>query len=291
MISIILPTYNRGHIILKSIESLLLQTFKDFEIIIVDDCSTDNTKEEIKKIIDSRVRYIKLKKNYGANKARNIGINNAKYDIIAFQDSDDYWHKDKLIEQIKYFKKNDYDLIGCCYRYIKNKRVKKIYPLNKISENENFNRMLLKENFISTQTILGKKSVFLKEKFDENLSRFQDWELLIRISKQYKIGFLNKVLVDVNFQKISISNNNKNGLESLKYILNKNKKEILKDYKIASSFYLKIYIFSIKSNNIEKIYAKKAYTLHKSIKNLIFYMISLLNLEIFCMYLYKKLNK
>ena len=102
-VSIILPTYNRAYIIEKGINSLLNQTYQDFEIIIVDDGSTDNTEEIIKKLQekDKRIKYIKLKTNKGAATARNIGIKAARGEYIAFQDSDDEWMHEKLEKQVK----------------------------------------------------------------------------------------------------------------------------------------------------------------------------------------------
>ncbi len=86
---IIIPTYNKGYIIEKTIKSILNQSYQDFELIIIDDCSSDNTREVIEKFEDKRIKYIKLEKNSGANKARNIGIQNARYELIAFHDSNE----------------------------------------------------------------------------------------------------------------------------------------------------------------------------------------------------------
>ena len=93
-ISVIIPSYNRGNLIGDSIKSVLNQTYKNLEVIVVDDGSTDNTKEEIDKIEDERVKYIKLIKNGGGSNARNIGIQNAIGKYISFQDSDDFYYKD-----------------------------------------------------------------------------------------------------------------------------------------------------------------------------------------------------
>ncbi len=100
-ISVIIPTYNRGKIIGNSIKSVLNQTFKNLEIIVVDDGSKDNTKEIVDEFKDERVRYIKLNNNTGAANARNIGIKNAIGQYISFQDSDDIFYPDKLERQLK----------------------------------------------------------------------------------------------------------------------------------------------------------------------------------------------
>ena len=100
-ISVIIPTYNRGNIIINSIKSALNQTFKNLEIIVVDDGSTDNTKEKLAQIKDERLKYIKLEKNTGGSNARNIGIKNATGQFISFQDSDDILYPEKLEKQMK----------------------------------------------------------------------------------------------------------------------------------------------------------------------------------------------
>ena len=112
-ISIIIPTYNRANLITRSINSALNQTYNNIEVLIIDDGSTDNTKYEIDKIKDSRIRYIRLRKNKGASFARNIGIKKSFGQYITFQDSDDLYHNDKLEKQINNLIINKSDLDFC----------------------------------------------------------------------------------------------------------------------------------------------------------------------------------
>ena len=94
LISIIVPTYNRVSLLIETVNSILAQTYEDFEIIVISDGSTDNTQKEISKIKDSRLKFIQLKKNYGyPAKARNEGIKFSKGKFIAFCDDDDLWVK------------------------------------------------------------------------------------------------------------------------------------------------------------------------------------------------------
>ncbi|HKK53946.1 MAG TPA: glycosyltransferase family A protein [Patescibacteria group bacterium] len=97
-ISVIIPTYNRANFLPRAIKSVLNQTFKDFELIIVDDGSTDNTKEVINNYLknDDRIKYIYQQNSGGPPKPKNTGIKIAKGEYIAFLDSDDEWFKDKL---------------------------------------------------------------------------------------------------------------------------------------------------------------------------------------------------
>ncbi|MFW6271393.1 MAG: glycosyltransferase family 2 protein [Bacillota bacterium] len=110
LISIITPIYNSKEFISETIESVLSQSYNNWEIIIVDDCSTDNGVNIVKKYQknNDRIKLIELEKNSGAAIARNTAIKNANGRYIAFLDSDDLWHPDKLKKQIQFMQKNDY---------------------------------------------------------------------------------------------------------------------------------------------------------------------------------------
>ena len=108
LVSIIMPSYNTARFIDKTIESVLKQTYKNWEMLIVDDCSTDNTEEIVSKYDDKRIIYLKNQKKSGAAVSRNKALKNAKGKWIAFLDSDDLWYPTKLEEQINYMKKNKY---------------------------------------------------------------------------------------------------------------------------------------------------------------------------------------
>ena len=109
LVSIIMPSYNTASFIAKSIQSVLDQSYKDWELIIVDDCSPDNTDEVVKPYLsDERIKYLKNEKNSGAAVSRNRALREAKGKWIAFLDSDDLWMPEKLMKQISFMEKNDY---------------------------------------------------------------------------------------------------------------------------------------------------------------------------------------
>lgn len=108
LVSIVMPSYNTAEFIGASIESVLNQTYKKWELIIVDDCSTDNTDEIVFKYKDERIKYIKNSENSGAAVSRNRALRMAKGRWIAFLDSDDLWLPDKLYRQIEFMLKNQY---------------------------------------------------------------------------------------------------------------------------------------------------------------------------------------
>ena len=230
-ISVVIPTYNREKLIIKAIKSALNQTYSNIEVIIVDDCSTDNTVIEVKKIHDSRIKIIKLRHKKGGNYARNKGIRLSTGEFIAFLDSDDIFYHDKLEKQINNIKnkKSDFDF---CKIYIHiNITFSTSFILPNRSQEESIINgdifeELTKDNFISTQSILVKKKVIENIFFDINLPRLQDYDLLLRIIPKVKVSFTNEVLVDINIQKDSISNSLIKLQKAIKIILNK-------DYKIS----------------------------------------------------------
>lgn len=100
-VSIILPTYNRANQVGKAIESVLAQTYEDFELIVVDDGSTDETEKVVTSYKDCRIRYHRMPENGGQSRARNCGMKLARYDYLAFEDSDDLWRPGKLKAQME----------------------------------------------------------------------------------------------------------------------------------------------------------------------------------------------
>lgn len=119
LVSIITPSYNTANYIEETIQSVLNQTYENWEMIIVDDCSTDNTDMVVQKYLsDSRIKYLKNPKNSGAAVSRNYALREAKGKWIAFLDSDDIWLADKLEKQIEFMKKNNYNFSYTNYEEI-----------------------------------------------------------------------------------------------------------------------------------------------------------------------------
>ena len=108
LVSIIMPSWNTGKYIAESIQSVLAQTYTNWELIIVDDCSTDNTDEVIANFCDKRIRYLKNTQNSGAALTRNRALREANGEWIAFLDSDDIWLSEKLENQIEFMTRNNY---------------------------------------------------------------------------------------------------------------------------------------------------------------------------------------
>ena len=237
-VSVIIPTYNRASLLARSINSILRQTFQDFEIIIVDDASTDNTQEVVSTIRDPRIRYLKHETNRGGSAARNTGISAAQGDFIAFQDSDDEWLPEKLAKQVNILA-DALPNVGVVYTgFWRIQGDQKEYiPGPEIQVKEgNIHRELLKGNFVTTQAVLVKKECFQKVgMFDETLPRLQDWELFLRIAKHFEFRYVPEPLVHSFFTEGSISSNPKALIRAFEIILQKNLEAYKADRKLYAN--------------------------------------------------------
>ena len=209
-ISVIIPTFNRGNSLIQSLNSVLRQTYHNLEIIVIDDCSTDDTESLISQINDNRIKYIKLEENKGANFARNIGIKMSTGKYISFQDSDDIYHKNKIERQYKNIIKKNSDFDFCEVLFHFNNSFKYKIP-DKIQQKKIKRKKILDElcngNFISTQSILVKNTFIKENLFDINFPRFQDYDLILRIIPKCKVSYSKEVLVDLYRTKNSIGTN------------------------------------------------------------------------------------
>ena len=203
MITVVIPVRNREHFIVRSIDSVVSQSVAVDEIIVVDDASTDGTVAvvtDLSKSLDN-LKLIALNENVGAARARNIAINSAKGDLIAFLDSDDVWHARKLEKQVKEFDSNR-ELVGvfCGVIMISSDRG---YPRKHICKSHIVLEDLFHSNLLVTMSCaLISKSALLKiGGFDESLPSCQDWDLLIRLSEHGKFFVVQEELVDFFMHK------------------------------------------------------------------------------------------
>lgn len=215
-VSIVLPTYNRAHSILKSVESILRQTYPYWELLVIDDGSTDNTKEIIADIAasDTRVRYFGQLQNRGVSAARNEGIRQAQYEYIAFQDSDDIWKEDKLQKQMRIFEDNpEVGMVYCSYEGIKADGTRVVVPDVSVGVQNLQGRMydrLLLGNVIGGPTAVIRKDCLEKcqvegQYFDENLTCLEDWELFLRIARHSELGFAAEPLLTADIHEGGVS--------------------------------------------------------------------------------------
>jgi len=176
MVSIIMPAYNAEKTITSSIQSILNQSYLDWELLICDDCSIDSTYKIISDFsgIDSRIRVFKNKFNSGVAQTRNLLINQSIGDYIAFLDSDDLWLPDKLFLQMNFMLKNELPFTITPYLINSGGKFTALFPREKITYNE-----LLKYNDIPLLTVIISKNIL----FPFNKIRHEDYDLWLRILK------------------------------------------------------------------------------------------------------------
>ena len=189
-VSVVISTYNRADLVGRAIGSVINQTYRNLEIIVVDDHSTDNTEEVVKGFGESRLQYIRHERNKGGPAARNTGITAATGEYIAFLDDDDEWVENKIERQLQSVQ----DFGGVlCRSFIRGKN-RMSRPYKKVTVNP----LDLRKGFIfgGGTSILLARTVILKDTlFDEDLSSSQDWDLLIRLASKCKIAYINEPLV------------------------------------------------------------------------------------------------
>lgn len=287
-VSVVIPTYNRAHLISRAIQSVLDQTYQDFEIIVVDDGSIDNTEEIIKSFKDDRVIYIRHRENKGPSAARNTGIKASKGEYIAFQDSDDEWFTEKLEKQIEVFD-NCSPEVGVVYSgFFRIESGKKIYiPKSKVIQKEgNIHEELLKGNFIGTPSVLIKKKCFEKAKFfDENMPALEDWDLWIEISKHYTFKYINIPLLDSYSTPNGVNTNQVSLAKALEILIINYLEDFKKNKKNLSKYYLIIgHLLCLNGdlNNGRNYLIKAAKTNHLNIKPEILIFISFLGKIVYC---------
>jgi glycosyltransferase involved in cell wall biosynthesis len=286
--SVILATYNSSKYLEESINSVLNQTYKNFELIIVDDGSTDKTINIIKKFKDNRIKY-KYQTNQGPSKARNIGIKISKSRWICFIDADDYWYKNKLKVVRKFlsgsnliyhklkkkieFKKKNLHIMQSKLQYSLFQK----YIGSKIKDPITKN-LLIYGNTIPTSSVVIRKKILEKSKsFDEKLRIGEDYDLWLRLSLvTNKFIFISETLGSYRIHTESSTKKRKditklvmNVEKKYHHILNKNEKAlILSRHEYSSgrkNFHLGLYSKSI------KIFKKTFYngTFYIKIKSLI----------------------
>lgn len=190
-VSVVLPTYNRRDRLPRSITSVLRQSHEDFELIIVDDGSTDGTDEFVRGLADPRITYIKETDNRGQSTARNIGIRAARAPLVAFQDSDDEWVEDKLAVQLDAFARDP--RVAMVYGdLLRIPREGEPFVLHapELKRGRLFDgRPTLYATYgLGAQTCMIRRDVLLKlGGFEERMRCFEDLELFLRIARRYPV--------------------------------------------------------------------------------------------------------
>ena len=194
-VSVIIPTHNRSERVVRAVQSVLDQSFKDLEILVVDDGSTDDTEARLVHYGTS-ITYMRQSANRGVSAARNKGIENSSGTWIAFLDSDDYWLKDKLRFQMEFLRRTP-DAVACQTEEIWIRRGRRVNPkkIHKKPSGEIFQHSL-RLCLVSPSSVILKRSVFDGiGLFDETLEAAEDYDLWLRISCKHPIHLINRDLV------------------------------------------------------------------------------------------------
>ena len=197
LISVIIPAYNHAQFVEEAVESVLSQTYKHLEVIVVDDGSTDDTRDILKKY-QNKLTYI-FQKNNGQSSARNHGIRTGKGTYIAFLDSDDLWLPEKLELQMEVMSQNQTIGLVSCGAYIINPkgRIEDEWIREEYQTREKLLRDLqTRKLFLNTSCVLVKRMCLDRVgEFKEGLGFAEDWDLWLRIARHYEVRIIRKPLI------------------------------------------------------------------------------------------------
>ncbi len=196
LVSVIIPTYNRAHLVKDAINSALQQTYKNVEVIVIDDGSTDNTKEILAKY-GNKINYL-YKENGGCSSARNLGVSKARGEYIAFLDSDDLWYPEKIEKQTAVIKMTNYNIVMSDIEFVDkdNNHLSFSNLREVIKKDGDIMKYLLYRPYITCSYMLIKKTVFSKVGiFDETFKTAEDLDMLLRICSEYKAALVAEPLV------------------------------------------------------------------------------------------------
>lgn len=267
LVSAVITTHNRKELLVLAIESVLNQTYKNLECIVVDDASDDDTKEYIKKYInENKIRYIYIPKeeSKGGNYARNLGIQNAKGDYIAFLDDDDEWLSQKIEKQMDAIKEHPETGFVYCgtiseINLDKTLRIPQEIQNDKYKEGD-LSKEVLVHIICNTSVILVKKKLLEEiHGFDEELKFWQEYEMCIRLLQNTKAKLVRENLVIYRiFQgdKNRLSNKIEGWEEAVAYILYKHK-QLYDKLSKEEEAQRKIYLYIDGINRAKKAGSKK----------------------------------
>lgn len=254
-VSVVLPTYNRAHLIERAIRSLLVQTFEDWELLVVDDGSTDDTEEVIRRFNDVRMRYVRHEVNRGAPAARNTGIKASRGEYVALLDSDDEWVPEKLRLQVDIFQRNpnNFERLGVVIG-----GTRKINHLTSKIEKDRIPKLRgnVYENFFSggmwgNGTFMVRKACFDSVGgFDEQLPASHLWDMSVRLAREYEFDSI-EVPLEIKHRGHGPHVRNRNNLAKARYcLLRKYRSEFARFPKVTARLHLNLGVYHLSQRNI-----------------------------------------
>ena len=278
LLSVIIPTHNRAEMLQKAVQSVLAQEYSNLEIIIIADNCQDNTAEVVQNFQDKRIQLIQTQENVGGGQARNLGMDRAKGEYIAFLDDDDEWLENKLQKQIEVLEQHpEVALVTCNSLWQKGKQQTIHYPPSEIDLN-----LLLYRNYIgSFSFVMTTKEYLTNLRVNQRLNSAQDWDLWIKILHENKSKALtvNAILVKYyDHDGVRISKTKTKWLNSFIQINRQNWRLYSISHKYYQSYYLNLKIndlqntsFILKLKKAFKglvfLYQSKHFTTHDILEN------------------------
>ncbi|HZP12810.1 MAG TPA: glycosyltransferase family A protein [Nevskiaceae bacterium] len=222
-VSVVLPTYNRAPTLPRAIHSVLAQGFRELELIVVDDGSSDDSEAVVRAIADPRVVYLRRDKCSGAAAARNVGLAAARGELIAFQDSDDEWLPGKLEQQVERLDALPAEF-ALTQGAVQFEGLSAQYLFSDLPAGEERTAILACNNTTFMQAWLARKAALLAVGgFDERLHQWEDWELLIRICQRYRVDFDPRVMAVIHDTPGSLIKQHHRRVQSLSTIVDKHR--------------------------------------------------------------------
>jgi len=233
LVSVVIPTRNRAPMVANAIRSAMAQTVSPIEIIVVDDCSADDTAAVVGLLNDRRVRYVRRSSCGGGSAARNTGIGIANGEFIAFLDDDDEWLPEKLARQLAAISGN---IAVLC-----NVRLKSNGAVLRRHRRAFIRPAHLRRGFVfggGMSTFLVRADAMKRNLLDEKLTSYQDWDLLLRLTMRYPVGYLDEPLVQFNdgdHGRIS----NRAAVDSSPGVIEERLRPVLKHREFLGSFWFR----------------------------------------------------
>lgn len=289
-ISVIIPAYNRADILPRTINSVLNQTFKDFELIVIDDGSKDSTRQVVEEIAkrDSRVKYIWQENSGGAARPKNKAFRFCQGEFIAYLDHDDEWFPEKLQKQYDFFQnssKKNLGLVSCNVLIVNQSN--NTTGIHKMRNYNSIKDLLLEGGnyaFSNSSIMIPRKVVEIVGDRDESLKLFEDQDIFIRIAEAgYVFDFVDDVLIKYYIDDSNLSKDFKRAAPDYERFVNKHIALLRKYRKILSIHYRHLGTMNFLAGNTVKAYKffLKSITIYPSIRNIITALCSFLGRKIY----------
>ena len=206
LVSVIMNCHNGQNFLSDAIQSVINQTYKNWELIFWDNFSTDESTKILNQFKDKRIKYFKSKKFTSLYEARNLAIQNVKGEFISFLDTDDMWHKDRLEKHMNFFSKNkDYEIVYSNYYIYDESKKKKFIKFKKALPSGIIFKELLRNYTIGIVTICLRRSIFKESSFNDNFDIIGDFDLFVKLSENKKIKYMHDMLAVYRLHKSNLS--------------------------------------------------------------------------------------